>query len=627
MRKTKNRSKLRRCKTVGGNPTCTHTIDIMYDPTLGYSRVVCPICKINIVVGDKLDTSFKKNVPSKFEEHLNEQHPIECCLCPSNAFTFCIGTSTIYSRPKFNNINELLTHFRETNDATHRIMSEKKGMRSIYDINRICSEVKNEALIADFEFSNSKQKTIAKTKTKTKQKTKKISPKKKNEFLLPLPEPVEPIIPAVKPEPIIPVFEPEPEPIIPVEPIIPAVEPEPENEYIPWIPNHRVQLDYEQEEFHQFWAPLFNPETDELEKLKTYLNEKSAQLCGIIKTLVPAYEIKDREIYSEPEIAYQERQKLLCILFYFIGILGAKMSRNPDYQILLKGGKVGQLFMSKKHIQERQGIIKFKPSDDIDIHIVPKKEVNQLEHRYTIAIQFVKLFYWILEGSFLQHRLSILFPNDVKAVNPYLIKMSYLSPLGGFTAICDINFQSIEPFLLEYYKKSSITSHEFKEKGNIILRYDTQSLTSTIKEKIEYLLIYFEFEARGKYITNPEYQNKVVKEMFEKMLKIHYENQLKMRKGNKRFQNETDYRNYLITENYGKNNNQIVDEIINREKTALIGQMLTFLSESVLPKFKDQILRLLPLVEKNNLLGLLMETNSPEKQINANHFMKHFERL
>jgi len=609
MRKTKNRSKRRRCKTVGGNPTCTHTIDIMYDPTLGYSRVVCPICKINIVINDK-------NIASRFEKHLNEQHLIECCLCPTNASTFCIGTSRIQTRPKFNSIDELLIHFRETDNAIHKAMSKKTGIRSMLDANRLCSEVKNDAFIEELE---TKPKIIEKPKPKTTtKKTKKLSPKKKDEVPPPVPEPIIP--------PIIPIVEPDPEPIIPVvepEPIVPVVD----NEYIPWIPNQRVQLDYEQEDFHLFWAPMFNQETDELGKLKTYLNENNSQLCGIIKTLIPAYEIKDREIYSEPEIAYQERQKLLCILFYFIGILGAKMSRNPDYQILLKGGKVGQLFMSKKHIQERQGIIKFKPSDDIDIHIVPKKEVNQLEHRYTIAIQFVKLFYWILEGSFLQHRLSILFPNDVKAVNPYLIKMSYLSPLGGFTAICDINFQSIEPFLLEYYKKSSITSHEFKEKGNIILRYDTQSLTSTIKEKIEYLLIYFEFEARGKYITNPEYQNKVVKEMFEKMLKIHYENQLKMRKGNKRFQNEIDYRNYLITENYGKNNNQMVDEIINREKSALIGQMLTFLSESVLPKFKDQILRLLPLVEKNNLLGLLMETNSPEKQINANHFMERFERL
>lgn len=649
-------AKTRKRKNKGGNRIqggnkhgCTYTIELITDNVTGTTKFKCPICNTNIVIGNKTNLN-KTNPKNEVESHLNS-HTYECCLCSLDSHVYCVGNDKIMSYPKFNSMSELVTHFKIMRDERHISIVNKIGNNlnlQPREIKQLCDDVKIE------ELENNNNKSLSKTKKSKPQRTQKAkssktvkTKKEENEKVavddinINIQENVE------KPEEE---NEEEKEEVA-VDGINVNIE-EPRQEYIPWTSEQIPLMTYSENDMKTFWRPLFKDE-QEFDELKTYIHNHKTTLCETVKRYIKAYETKD--------INSTKLQELLCILFYFVGIIGMKMTRVEKYRILLKGGKVGQVFVSKENIQGE-----FKPSDDIDLQIiyVSKDGIDKgtdTERRH-IAMKFIELFQWILEGTEYSERISILIPEDPRARNPDIIKISFQSE-NGFVAISDINFRGIDANMSEYYVKKRITSHEFHK----MFRFNSQSLETMIKEKLEYLLIYYTFPyvRQGYYhlsiVNNPEYFKNVIEPIFRKMTNNIYEyykgiieeytneesrnrnilsyvigEQNRYREVLRRNKKNTEAQiEKKINERTKSYNDQIeaylygnyihtINELIMREQT-----QLKYLYENVLPKFKTQIELLLPLTQGKTVEKLLEEMNATPKfngAINIANFTIHYVR-
>lgn len=633
-RKRKNRNRIQ-----GGNKHgCTDIIELITDNVTGTTKIACPICNKNIVI---------KNPKKDVEEHLNT-HTYECCLCPLGSHTYCVGNDKIMSRPKFNSIPDLVKHFETMTDERHKSIVNKIGNNEnlqLQEIKKLCDDVKMEELEnkkSSPKTKKSKPPRTQKTKSSKTVKTKEKEKEHENEKVAVEDINIEENVEEEKEE-------------VAVDDINVNIE-EPRQEYIPWTSEQIPLMTYSENDMKTFWRPLFKDE-QEFDELKTYIHNHKTTLCETVKRYIKAYETKD--------INSTKLQELLCILFYFVGIIGIKMTRVEKYRILLKGGKVGQVFVSKENIQGE-----FKPSDDIDLQIiyVSKDGVDKgtdTERRH-IAMKFIALFQWILEGTEYSERISILIPEDPRARNPDIIKISFQSE-NGFVAISDINFRGIDANMSEYYVKKRITSHEFHK----MFRFNSQSLETMIKEKLEYLIIYYTFPYvihnydnyyyHLSIVNNPEYFKNVIEPIFLKMTGNMYEyykgaieeytnpesrnrNILSYVIGEQNRYREVLRRNKKNTETQIENiikkrtglyeqqietilyNNYVhtINELIMREQT-----QLKYLYENVLPKFKTQIELLLPLTQGKTVEKLLEEMNATPKfngVINIANFMIHYVR-
>jgi len=187
-----------------------------------------------------------------------------------------------------------------------------------------------------------------------------------------------------------------------------------------------------------FWTPLAEPnewlrlkasieslvlKTPALTKIRqgmsihdVTLEDLRMDLCEKIKAIFPGYYISEVNRFKT-ELDFAKYKLLCCATMILYGVISARLSTNPDIQLLFKGGRAIQM-----------GKETMSTSEDIDLWVDAKDAQNTAGH---LAL---------LMRLLLPFSTSVLPPRD----NSFVYKISYQASDHRFMALSDIDFKPID---------------------------------------------------------------------------------------------------------------------------------------------------------------------------------------
>jgi hypothetical protein len=305
--------------------------------------------------------------------------------------------------------------------------------------------------------------------------------------------------------------------------------------------NYSMELPMVSVEEPEFWKPLFKE--NEMTDIKARLNEIMRSdtsiegnkvdvliegyptkkwvvsdlwsVCKINKSIIPTYSVKTMNdkysvfhtIKNDLPEDFARYQILLCSALLVFGIISKKMV-GQDYTLLFKGGKAIQLALSGIPNTEEYD------SDDIDIIIVPTKDVYNQEHVKNLAGHVSYLVKWFLSDPEFKFNISIQEPINPMAAeqrpvkrNPSIFKLSYVKDqktrvrdyktnqdifLDDYRQFSDIDFGELDKNSVGFFKDIDELPHEIKELDQSVL-FRFPKIDSLLDEKLYYYSKYSKF--------------------------------------------------------------------------------------------------------------------------------------
>jgi hypothetical protein len=279
----------------------------------------------------------------------------------------------------------------------------------------------------------------------------------------------------------------------------------------------------------KYWNEFFNAdEIEKLNKLRTEIQDlftrspeaSFTDLCKMMQTLVPTFYVPEQPIHvaveGKPKFTIKANGMLvaneipnsnkfyyfnaiLCVSFKLFGIIAKKMELKDEcnYKLIFKGGKAIQLVLRKILDDITEGrttegrtiegstdyalqvLANLHQTEDIDVALIPKpgKEYKETDCK-ALAHNISKLIHW-----FLHHKhntaVSILTPDDPRATNTSIFKLSYVS--SGFRAFSDINF--VPDTTSDF---SDLESVHLKGLYDLDVLFECEKIEPLLKDKILY---------------------------------------------------------------------------------------------------------------------------------------------
>ena len=319
------------------------------------------------------------------------------------------------------------------------------------------------------------------------------------------------------------------------------VEPEIEDKFKNKLVIPTLEFNYHKNVAPEFWLPIFTE--SELfylrEKLTNLynINESSSVVnnpdpnvtwgaCEIVRNILPGYYLSNKmsnvniEMTQGPLIIkspkeFSDINTFLCILVILVGVLTYKM-REQKYHIILKGGKATQILLSDAGIYDYI-------SEDIDILVAPKKNfTTYIKYKIeNLSLHIAFLIRWLLldikvfpeqelllrknqmiemykrrnivktEDDILIEPLLMKMPQDT--ITKTVVKLSY-GLYGNVTALMDIDFKKLLPSVENFFNYQNLAKYEkYVDYLNMNVLFVTQTLDSMLREKLYYIIKYFDF--------------------------------------------------------------------------------------------------------------------------------------
>jgi hypothetical protein len=262
-----------------------------------------------------------------------------------------------------------------------------------------------------------------------------------------------------------------------------------------------------------FWNKLFTSE--EFAQIQEHLR---SDICGEIREIVPAFEIKELVAFPEPvkldettamynidnifhftrnpeevaklkaahDVHLPERSKIMCAIMMILGIISSKMQdTRQEYGIVAKGGAAVSLALSR--LTDKTILV---PVNDLDFRIVSTTPYNQGSILATHICALVSLLLRSVIGK--GYSVSILDPSSKSQQMGYkdLVKLSMKRPDGVYIPILDLDFGN-SVGTPDYF------THTFRIQGKIPrdtgmqVSFTYQSDRQMLSEKLYYYVQYF----------------------------------------------------------------------------------------------------------------------------------------
>lgn len=272
-----------------------------------------------------------------------------------------------------------------------------------------------------------------------------------------------------------------------------------------------------------FWDNLFT-----LEELKEIVEMLKSEVCGEVKELVSAFEIKALVEFPEPveetsdgvkvynidnilhytrnpeevaklkamfDVDLPVKSKIMCAVLMVLGIISSKMqTTNQEYTLVAKGGVAVSLALSKLTGGEMR-----VPINDLDFKIIStsvKQADIQANQTFILAKHISGLVAWLLKEVMNDgYSISTLVPSANTQQTGYkdIVKLSVKRPDGKYIPILDLDFgnnsEKITDFTHPFHIQGNMRNIDANQHVSFLYQSDKQMLTEKLYFYTQYFIL------------------------------------------------------------------------------------------------------------------------------------------
>lgn len=386
-----------------------------------------------------------------------------------------------------------------------------------------------------------------------------------------------------------------------------------------------------------FWKNLFTSE-----EFVQIIEQLRADICGEIREIVPAFDIKELVAFPEPvkldettamynidnifhftrnpeevaklkathDVHLPERSKIMCATLMILGIISSKMQdTRQEYGIIAKGGAAVSLALSR--LTDKTIRV---PVNDLDFRIISNANQPMIPYNQgsILAAHICGLVSWLLRSVIGKgYSVSILDPSAKSQQMGYkeIVKLSVKRPDGVYIPILDLDFGN-SVGTPDYF------THTFRIQGKIPrdtgmpVSFTYQSDRQMLAEKLYYYVQYFVIKRE---LTNADVISR---------LRLNPDSIVRTPYGNLKY--EPSINTVMLEHNGEKVNVAMCDHFLDKFKRSIVLLMSAIMQSSPSSnpdaRFKKTLERvlLIKLVENDDNAVQLILKQSPRNKLKSN---------